>query len=90
MGGRGRVVAMVSDISWCPHTYRSYMECVSIVLPPQKRPLTLGRSECQGCSQISVLDLALALKLGILTRAAKAINIINNNEQTPANQTLGD
>lgn len=73
MGGRGRVVAMVNDISWCPHTYKFYMECVSIVLPLQKLPLTLVRSKCQGCSQISILGLALAPMLGILTRAAKAM-----------------
>lgn len=45
MGGRGRVVTMVNDNRWCPHTYKSYRECVSIVLPLQKLPRNSGEKE---------------------------------------------
>lgn len=45
MGGRGRVVVMVNDTRWCLHTYMSYMECVSIVLPLQKLPRNSGDKE---------------------------------------------
>lgn len=58
---------MGNDVSWCPRTCKSYIECVSTGLH------TLVRENYQGHSQICILGLVLALMLGILTQAAKTM-----------------